>query len=311
MMSQEQLAWLKNELGFDTDAAAPAAVEAAPGAPEPPRGGAPEPPPPIGIPQPPAAPPPAQGPTPTLYLKEAGDKGEIADTDINQGTIGDCYLLSSIGEIARISPATIKSMIKDNGNGTYTVTLHKKDNGFWAGVKSVFGADPTFSPVLVTVTADFPASGSVNAQPGQDTAGGKKEIWPQIIEKAYAQLHGGYSKIKDGGDPADALGELTGQAATSKGPSGVGLKELQEAFKAGKPIVMNTPEKKGLPYNLVPGHAYMLEDIVVDPKGGASIKLRNPWGTTQIQPPQLIPFDKLSNGIDSVDIGGALPQQKS
>jgi hypothetical protein len=284
MMTTEQLAWLNEALGFDHKAAS----------------------------APPPAPPPQTPGNSTLYLKEPGDKTDVSDTDINQGYIGDCYLLSSIGEIARISPATIKKMIKDNGNGTYTVTLYQKQGGFWAGVKEAFGADPEFKPVQVTVDANFPAGGSVNPQPGQDVVEGKKEIWPQIIEKAYAQLHGGYAGIKDGGHANEAMEGLTGKPASEKssgGLFGVGLQDLLDAFKGGKPIVMNTPEKPNLPFNLVPGHAYMLEDIAVDQKGGATIKLRNPWGNTQLQPPMPIPFDRLSTGIDSVDIGGALPPE--
>ena len=77
---------------------------------------------------------------------ETGDKSDVAETDINQGAIGDCFLLSSIGEIARIDPAVIKKMIKYNGDGTYTVTLYQRESGFWAGLASAFG-DPSFTPV--------------------------------------------------------------------------------------------------------------------------------------------------------------------
>ena len=35
--------------------------------------------------------------TTALYLQEPGDTSLISVHDINQGQIGDCYLLSSIG----------------------------------------------------------------------------------------------------------------------------------------------------------------------------------------------------------------------
>src|SRR5690349_24763804 len=38
--------------------------------------------------------------TQVLYLQEAGDTSLISVRDINQGQMGDCFLLSSIGEIA-------------------------------------------------------------------------------------------------------------------------------------------------------------------------------------------------------------------
>jgi hypothetical protein len=251
----------------------------------------------------------------TLYGTETGDAADIEDTDINQGNLGDCFLLSSIGEIARVDPALIKHAIKDNGDGTFTVTLYEREGGFWGGVKSAFG-HPSFQQVQVTVDGNFPAGGSVNSGATQDVvAGGKKEIWVQVLEKAYAKLHGGYSGINDGGSPTDAIEALTGEKADEKSTGGlfggISQKDLLAAFNAGKPIVMNTPDtKKQLPFNLVPDHAYMLEDISVDANGKAQIKLRNPWGTTQLQPPLLIPFEKLHSGIESVDIGGTLPKDK-
>jgi hypothetical protein len=75
-------------------------------------------------------------------------------------------------------------MIHDNGDDTYTVTLYQ-------GGK----------PVNETVDGQFPTV-SVNALPWQDTSNGVKEIWPQIVEKANAQLNGGYSE--------DAMMALTG-----------------------------------------------------------------------------------------------------
>jgi Calpain family cysteine protease len=172
-----------------------------------------------------------------------------------------------------------------------------------------------FKQVQVTVDGNFPAGGSANPGTTQDVVGGKKEIWVQVLEKAYAKLHGGYSGIKDGGSPTDAMEALTGEKADEKSTGGlfggISQKDLLAAFKAGKPIVMNTPDtKKQLPFNLVPNHAYMLEDIGVDANGKAQIKLRNPWGTTQLQPPLPIPFEKLHSGIDSLDIGGTLPKDK-
>jgi hypothetical protein len=41
--------------------------------------------------------------------------------DVNQGYLGDCYLLSSLAEVANHNPSLISSMITSNGNGTYGV----------------------------------------------------------------------------------------------------------------------------------------------------------------------------------------------
>ncbi len=253
-----------------------------------------------------------------LYLKEAGDTQEISDTDIHQGKLGDCYLLSSIGEIARINPDIIRKMIKDNGDGTYTVTLHRRKTGLGAFVAGLFGGHPEFEDVQETVDGNFPTAtghnqGSANQAPGQDEAGSKKEIWVQVLEKAYAKLHGGYSKIGDGDWPKEAMEALTGQEATHNVVSGsTKLSDLQAAFNARKPVVINTPKSNTLPFGLVGPHAYMLEDIKTGAGGRATLVLRNPWGNNPGSTSALlnVPFEQLTAAVGSIDIGGALPQQE-
>ncbi len=242
----------------------------------------------------------------------------ISDADIHQGVLGDCYLLSSIGEIARINPDIIRKMIKDNHDGTYTVTLHRRKGGFGAFVAGLFGGHPEFEAVEETVDGNFPTGtghnqGSVNQGAGQDETAGKKEIWLQVLEKAFAKLHGGYSNIGDGAWPKDAMETLTGQEATHAEVSGAtSLADLQAAFTAGKPMVFNTPKSNTLPFGLVGPHAYMLEEIKMGAGGKATLVLRNPWGYNPGTSSALVnvPFEALASGIGSVDIGGALPKQE-
>ncbi len=47
--------------------------------------------------------------------------------DINQGWLGDCYLLSSLAECAAQDPSLISSMITDNGDDTYGVSRLSED----------------------------------------------------------------------------------------------------------------------------------------------------------------------------------------
>jgi hypothetical protein len=118
--------------------------------------------------------------------------------DINQGYLGDCYLLSSLAEVANQNSNIISSMFTSNGNGTYGVRFYV--NGV---------AD------YVTVNNSLADGGSVFNY-GTD-------IWGSLAEKAYAQLQAAgvvtgntvnygnsWSTIGNGGAPECALEEITG-----------------------------------------------------------------------------------------------------
>ncbi len=228
-----------------------------------------------------------------LYLTEPGDTVAISVNDIHQGQIGDCFLLSSIGELAIWHAGSITAMIKANANGTETVTLYAAPNGQPAG----FGAT-SFRPITETVTNSF-ASNGVNNGATQDVVGGTKEIWVQVLEKAVAQEDGGMNAIANGGNPCIALQELTGHTASWNNPATLSAATLTRDLLGGDLIVMDTASA-GLGYGLVGNHAYMLEGV--QSSGGvACVKLGNPWGTDN---PQLIPVANLAKaGIVEVDIG--------
>jgi hypothetical protein len=228
-----------------------------------------------------------------LYLTEAGETGAINVADINQGQLGDCYLLSSIGEIALQKPTFISNMIHANANGTETVTLYEASNGRLP----TFGTT-AFKAISETVTNVFP-SNAVNNGATQDVLHGQKEIWPQVLEKAYAQLNGGYGVIGNGGNPAIAMEELTGHAASCMSPASLTLADLQNYVRAGDLIVMDTLASGALPANLVNDHAYMF-DGVTGTGAAATVHLLNPWGCDQ---PGAILVSQLSHGFAEVDIG--------
>lgn len=230
----------------------------------------------------------------TLYLTEVGQASLITVADINQGQLGDCFLLSSMGEEALFHPSAISKMIHDNGNGTETVTLYVDKSGRLP----TFGSS-AFKATTVTVNNVF-STASVNNGYSQDTVGNKKEIWAQVIEKAVATLNGGYNAIANGGYPVLAMEELTGRTATYIAPSQLTLASLLQHIGAGDLMTFDTSSQSRLPYGLVSNHAYMFGSLLGS-GSAASIQLLNPWGYNQ---PAAIPLTKLaSSGVVNIDIG--------
>ena len=228
-----------------------------------------------------------------LYLTEAGDTSAISLTDINQGQIGDCFLLSSIGEIARVSPSFISNMIHTNTDGSETVRLYTDSSGHLPGFGSV-----AFRAITESVTNVFPTN-AVNNGANQDVVGGVKEIWPQVLEKAMAELNGGYNGIANGGNPTIAMEELTGKAAQAYAPARISAAMMQSFVASGDLLTFDTATSNST-YNLVGDHAYMLKGLTT--VGGApAAVLANPWGFDQ--PSSAIPLSQLSRAFVEVDVG--------
>ena len=126
--------------------------------------------------------------------------------DINQGYLGDCYLLSSLADVAKNDPSIIKSMIKDNGNGTYGVRFYVNGAEDWVTVNNSL---PTYSNSLVF----------------NDAYNNTNDMWVGLVEKAYAQLSA--SGVVDGNTSA-----AYGNSFSSIGNGGVIDNVLQEITNA-------------------------------------------------------------------------------
>ena len=120
--------------------------------------------------------------------------------DINQGDLGDCYVMASLAEVAEQNPDIISSMFTSNGNGTYGVCFY------------------------VDGTAEYVTVNNLLAD-GGSIFNSASDIWACLAEKAYAQLQTGaavtgnsisgnsWSAIGNGGAPEYALEEITGASA--------------------------------------------------------------------------------------------------
>ena len=192
---------------------------------------------------------------PTLrYAPLAGQTivSGVTSDDVIQGTLGDCFFLSSLAALAHVRPDLVDQAIRDNLDGTWTVTLYRT----------------TGRAVDVRVDAAFPVTpaGDLPFARGLDPA----ELWPEVFEKAYAKLRGGYTVINAGGFASDALATLTGHAAHTHTLAALSddaaWKILTDSLGAGLPVVTGTPfarelrKRTGRPdmAGLIDDHAYAL-----------------------------------------------------
>ena len=249
--------------------------------------------------------------SPVLFLREASDTAEVSSLDVQQKFVGDCYMMAALAAVSDTPDgrSLIRSAITENRNDkgevvSYTVTLHKPES-HWLRAK-------TFSDVRVTVDGTFVIG---HAAPRSDS--GLNEVWPLVMEKAYAQYNGGYNAIGHGGKACDAMEILTGREATRtslRSPArwfkSFPPERLQDDLAAGKLVVLETRREISQSANLRAAthvdshglegdHAYEVTGTEVC-DGHVFVKLHNPWGRDE---PGLVPFDELSTWFDSVHVG--------
>lgn len=98
----------------------------------------------------------------------------ISSTDAKQGSLNDCYFITAIGSIAHNSPDTIEAMFYEIEKNVWVIGFYNN-----AGIKH-----------FVTVNNELPSinKDSVFASFGSDSENPNNELWPALLEKAYAQV---------------------------------------------------------------------------------------------------------------------------
>ncbi|XP_060856220.1 calpain-A-like [Metopolophium dirhodum] len=193
--------------------------------------------------------------------------------DVQQGKLGDCWLLAAIANLTLDDKLFYKVVPFDQGfHINYAGIFHFQ---FWQ-----------FGRWVDVVIDDRLPTSKGNLLFLQSSA--KNEFWSALLEKAYAKLNGSY-KALEGGFTMEAMGDFTG-----------GVSEMYDLNKEQPnlfTIMLNSfqrqslmcgvifdsqlpdPEKKGL----IKGHAYSITRITYIPLPTSNsiiplIRLRNPWG---------------------------------
>jgi hypothetical protein len=196
-----------------------------------------------------------------------------------EGVVGNCYFVASLAGVASSNPEIIRDSIRDNKNGTYTVTF------------------PGAKDEPITVKAPTEAEMSLYNR------GGTHGTWASIMEKAYGTYRNNHAWIDSytpqdatdgGGDPDKVLELLTGKSTITFDPRKIPQRELasqlERAFSGPNPqaaTAASSAEWKGLfgggwqyegttNNGFIRRHAFTITGFKPDRKGGGMLQIRDP-----------------------------------
>ncbi|XP_076636463.1 calpain-A-like [Colletes latitarsis] len=210
-------------------------------------------------------------PNPQLFVKS------FSRFDINQGELGDCWLLAAIANLAMDSNLFFQVVPQDQSfEKCYFGIFHFR---FWQYGRWV---DVVIDDRLPTRDGQLVYLHSTE----------KNEFWCALLEKAYAKLHGSYEALI-GGICCEAMEDFTGGVLEiyemKKIPPDLFI-ILLKAFERKSLMGCSTPSDPRIfeakkPQGLVGSHAYSITHVkYVDIQMPSScemiplLRLRNPWG---------------------------------
>ncbi len=167
-----------------------------------------------------------------------GQSCRVCPTDVIQGALNDCSLMSSLAAVALASPGTIESAIQDTnqtdaqGDEIYLIRYYADGRANQYPVSSSFPAEANstadrlaanlgrglLSAPLTPFFAFAMPPESANPTWWQSLTGSNYASWPMLMEKGYVampSMPGGYANVplyENGLDPDKTLSQITGLA---------------------------------------------------------------------------------------------------
>lgn len=201
--------------------------------------------------------------------------GQLRPSDINQGKLGDCYFLAALSVLAegphgRGRIERLLTTLESNAGGVYGARFYKRGFPVEVIVDDIFPCRTTKAGVLRPVFSQNKT----------------RDLWPLILEKAYAKLHGSYQRIEVGA-MGEALEDLTGAPTESLSAQRLYLDLLWARMKdaQARGFVMCAGTYGDVAALRAVGlHSdHSLSVLGVQEHGGSRfLRMRDPWGTNQV-----------------------------
>lgn len=218
--------------------------------------------------------------------------GNPSPADVNQHAIGDCSACAVFASFAYLYPDFIKSIIKDNGNNTYTVQMF----------------DPQGVPVEVCVSNKIlcDSQGVI----GQVTGKNNAVTWATILEKAFIKWETCYHV-----DGVEGIGsEFIAPLFTGDGESYAF--SANTLYNSELQLFINWSLNQGIitigGFNVgglkcgeletVTAHAFT---YMLSSKSNSIFAMRNPWGSTILDGVLEIPNDR--GIVQTIDVRAIKP----
>lgn len=194
--------------------------------------------------------------------------------DVDQGSLGDCYLLAGLSAIAMDNKMALQQNVVDFDDGTYGVrfgdSFYRVDNDL------VVSSSSSTTPAYAGITR----VGNSSVQ----------SMWVAVVEKAWAHYRTGgnsFASIEGGWsiEVNKAFGStISGEKSIQSYTSATALaNDLYDRWNTYQAVTIGfTGVKSGgtQPANLVLGHMYTVARFNRNSSGTVtSVVLRNPWGT--------------------------------
>lgn len=187
---------------------------------------------------------------------------------IDQGTLGDCWSLSTMGALAHREPEVIANLVRESGDHVIVA----------------------FPDRPVAVTRELPLE---HGEPRFAATGNDDPVlWPAYVEKAQAALAPDGYRSLDGGFASEAFQLLLGRAPRDVDAAGSIARDLERAYGKGLPTVIGSRIEGDFPASIakrmeqldvLDTHYYTVRDV----RGSGDdmvATLFNPWGDTHPQP---------------------------